>query len=165
MFKVVFIIGSRGSGKSTVRTFFEQAGFLGSSQEAKYLKYAGCSTRRTSKMRDAVYEEAYREIRNLISNGNVVYELTGTDKRWPILKDRIAKSHKVYSVKVDCPANVALKRVLARGWDNLARSSEKELYRIQFRSFILPSDFIIDNSGSLKDTQKQVMEIIRRIND
>jgi len=157
---IALIVGARGAGKSTVGKMLESYGFSICMNEARYIK---AEPNKGEKARDLVYRDAYSEVSELVRRGlNVSCEFTGTDKRWPSFKESLSEGFPLVVIKVECPPLMAAQRVDKRGWANHSFSSSGELTRIQNKSRDILFDFRVDNSGSLQDTEKQVLRIINQ---
>ncbi len=164
--KIVLIVGARGSGKSVVREVFRGCGFMFVDTENYYLKYGKLYPRENvgnnQNVMDVIYNDIYRDIISQL--GDTVWEATGTNYRWGMIKDVLSRYYKVFVCKVESSSEVARQRIIDRGWEsNYPSSVEKTLF-IEREAENIEADFIINNSGDINNLVRQVSFVVRKIN-
>lgn len=164
---VVMITGMRGSGKTVVRRIFERFHFVPIDTEESYLKHGKLHPMENinlkPKVMDRIYGELTKEILTKVRFGNVVYEATGTNKRWKALRKKVARYHRVFVCKVACPFDVACQRMKERGWASNYPSPLAKTLAIARKSDKINCNFTVDNSGKMEDLYPQVTRIMRQL--
>lgn len=164
---ILLIIGAKGAGKTSVMKVLQSHGFIGITNESKYLQYGAMypdrDINKDEAIQDKIYSEVEQEITEAVKCGNVAYEATGTNKRWSMLKKRLQNPH--FTIKVVCPADIVLERLRKRIWDENYAATQGHITNVQKKSHHTPCDFTIDNSGPIEALEPQVSDILRKIRE
>lgn len=167
MSKIIFLIGSVSSGKSTVAKFFKNAIKLNIDDfYEKNLDYAKGfkASYRDKKFQDKCWNSFYKEIkRNKLKNKLVTAQTTGLNPRFKIILNKLRKEFRkeVLVVKIKSPKKALLKRTKTRK-ECREEESVKRVYKRLKRKNI-KSDFIINNNKDSNYLKKQVNSILKQI--
>jgi len=101
-------------------------------------------------------EEIFNEIRKEDPNARVIYDV-------PLLFEKNLKNMFDCVVVVYCPPSLQIQRLMIRDGISKSEALKKLNLQISIEEKRKMADIVIDNSGSLENTYKQVMEIVKRI--
>ena len=101
-------------------------------------------------------EEIFNEIRKKDPNARVIYDV-------PLLFEKNLKDKFDCVVVVYCPPALQIQRLMIRDGISKSEALKKLDLQLSIEEKRRMADIVIDNSGSLEDTYKQVMEIVKRI--
>lgn len=158
---LIMLIGEKASGKTFVRNEFQKIGYYPVSNEDKYIEFATLypdkDINSESKMQDMIYKDIFVRLMQNILTRDVVYEATGANKRWAILKHNLSSFCNVAVVKVVSDYDRIKKRLSERTWQDNYYNSPSQIISI---SDNIPEsyDFLIHNDEN-RDISLDVLKI------
>lgn len=164
--RFVFVIGERGSGKTTVAGIFRKKGYNYIRNDDYYLEYGGkyplILVNKDESMLDNLYTDVRNDLLKEIKKSHVVYESTGTNKRWLALKNELSKVYDVKVVKVS--SAYAGKRYKTRVDCHIYHSTKNDLQIIKDKVKTIKADYEIDNNYDFLSLEIQVEGIAQKVN-
>ncbi len=164
---VIILMGPKGGGKSTIREYLENKGFVSVYMEALFAEFDSKQEHTpdnpSEELRNLVYSTALNRIIEQSKIKNVVFDGTGSSDRFinflNVLKQKCLSLKVVY---IDCDAQMAYRRTQLRDKDN-HRPFTKEYFddiynKCETRKKI--ADQIIINNGTIEKLLTQVQEIL-----
>lgn len=163
---LVMIVGAKGVGKTEVRRLLGRRGFSPVCNEDYYLQMGKQNPdkdiTRDEDIQNTIYKMVECILRHKLTQDRlVVYEATGTNKRWLSLKNSLSKDCLIQVIKVSSPD--ASYNLQGRSWVNNYPVSQEHIAHISSLSNDLQFDSEIVNSGTLQELDIQVEGIYQKL--
>ena len=165
--QLIAIVGAKGTGKSTLRQFFEGKGFAAIKNEDYYVKQSRAHPQRDihndESILDAIYREAESDLRSALTNQRlVVYEATGTNPRWHAIMTGIKRDCNVWTVKVT--ASQSDERLHKRDNSDHYLGTGAHIAEVKRLAQTIEPDDTLTNDGTVAQLYIQAEGTYRRMN-